>query len=154
MKMSIDATTEDQFGGDSLFTFISKKEGKVELTNAEFKLSQFALAQGVDITATGNKRTGRVLLRKTDKELISGAKLSGVAVIAVVGPDGQKTDAVTVTATGAVTFADAAADGEYAVWYKADDATAVQASMLKNAMPEVATFNWMFRTEDSDGNKY
>ena len=157
MKMSIDATTEDQFGGDSLFplyTFISKKEGKVELTNAEFKLSQLAIAQGVDVTATGNKRTGRVLLRKSDTELIPGEKLSGVAVIAVVGPDGQKTDAVTVTAAGAVSFAESAVDGEYAVWYKADDDTAVKASMLKNAMPEVSTFNWMFRTEDSDGNKY
>ena len=62
------------------------------------------------------------MLRKTDNELINGAKLSGVAVIAVVGFDGQKTDVVTVTATGAVTFAYSAVEGEYAVWYKADDA--------------------------------
>lgn len=48
--------------------------------------------------------------------------MNSLAVIAVVGPDGQKTDAVTVTATGAVAFAYSAVEGEYVVWYKADDA--------------------------------
>lgn len=157
MKLNVNATTEDQYGGDSLFplyTFISKKEGNIEITNAEFSLSQLTVAQGVTLKASGNKRTNRVLLTKADTELVKGETLSGVEVIAVLGPDGAKSDKVTVDADGKVTFAQGAADGEYAVWYKANDASAVQASMLKNAMPEVATFNWMFQTESSDGTKY
>ena len=41
MKMEVNATSEEQYGGDSLFplyTYISKKEGSVKITNAEFKL--------------------------------------------------------------------------------------------------------------------
>lgn len=158
MKMEINATTEDQYGGDSLFplyTFISKKEGSVEIDNAEFKLSQLAIAQGTQLKYGGNKRTGRVLVTKADTALISGATLNGVKVIAIVAPDGSDGNAdLSVDAAGKLTFAVGAQDGEYSVWYKADDANAVEASMLKNAMPEVATFNWMFVTEDSAGNKY
>lgn len=157
MKMEVNATSEEQYGGDSLFplyTFISKKEGTVEIDNAEFKLSQLAIAQGTEIKASGNKRTGRVLVKNTDTELIAGATLSGVEVIAVIGPDGNASSDLTVDAAGKLTFATTAATGEYSVWYKADDAKAVQASMLKNAMPEVATFNWFFVTEDSSGQRY
>ena len=156
MKLNVSATTEDQFGGDSLFplyTFISKKEGSVEITNAEFKLSQLAIAQGIDLEKAGNKRVQRVLVTKADAKL-PGEALSGVEVIAVVAPDGSESKDVTVDADGTLTFAESAADGEYAVWFKANDDTAVKASMLKNAMPEVATFNWTFQTESSDGEKY
>lgn len=157
MKLNVAATSEEQYGGDSLFplyTFISKKEGSVEIGNAEFKLSQLAMAQGITLSNTGNKRTNRVLVTKTATELIAGETLTGVEVIAVVAPDGSNSTEVTVDDTGKLTFAATAADGEYAVWYKADDDSAVKASMLKNAMPEVATFNWMFTTEASDGSKY
>lgn len=156
MKLNVSATTEDQFGGDSLFplyTFISKKEGSVEITNAEFKLSQLAVAQGINVTNTGNKRVQRVIVTKADTKL-PGDALTGVEVIAVVGPDGADNKDVTVAENGALTFADTAAEGEYAVWFKATDDTAVKAEMLKNAMPEVATFNWTFQTESSDGEKY
>lgn len=156
MKMNVSATTEDQFGGDSLFplyTFISKKEGSVEITNAEFKLSQLALAQGINVANAGNKRTFRVLVTKTDTKL-PGESLAGVEVIAVLGPDGLESKDVTVGEDGALTFTENAADGEYAVWFKANDDTAVKAEMLKNAMPEVSTFNWTFQTESSDGEKY
>ncbi len=157
MKMDITATTEDVYGGDGLFplyTYISKKEGNVEITNAEFKLSQVQIAQGTKIT-TGGKRNYRVLLTKASKNLIDGASLTGVETIAVIDPDGNDASKnVTVTETGGVTFGEGAAEGEYAVWFKATDANSVRAEMLKNAMPEVATFNWMFTTEDSEGNKY
>ncbi len=156
MKLNVSATTEDQFGGDSLFplyTFISKKEGSVEITNAEFKLSQLAIAQGIDLEKAGNKRVQRVLVTKEDTAL-PGTGLTGVEVIAVVAPDGSESKDVSVGADGALTFAEGAAEGEYAVWFKANDDTAVKASMLKNAMPEVATFNWTFTTESSDGEKY
>ena len=157
MKLNVSATSEDQYGGDSLFplyTFISKKEGTIEITNAEFKLSQLSLAQGIDLTKTGNKRANRVLVTKSDTALIEGATMTGVEVIAIVAPDGSNSADVTVSATGELTWGASAAEGEYAIWYKADDATAVKASMLKNAMPEVATFNWFFITEDSEGHKY
>ena len=156
MKLDVSATTEDQFGGDSLFplyTFITKKEGSVEITNAEFKLSQLALAQGIDVTNTGNKRVQRVLVTKADTKL-PGDGLAGVEVIAVVAPDGSESKDVNVEADGTLAFEASAAEGEYAVWFKATDDTAVKASMLKNAMPEVATFNWTFQTESSDGEKY
>ena len=158
MNMNITATTEDVYGGDGLFplyTYISKKEGTIEITNAEFKLSQVQIAQGTNITTTGNKRNYRVLITKDDKQLIKDGVLADVEVIAVIGPDGNDASAaVTVTDTGTVTFGEAAVAGEYAVWFKATDANSVKAEMLKNAMPEVATFNWMFTTEDSEGNKY
>lgn len=158
MKMDISATTEDVFGGDGLFplyTYISKKEGSVEITNAEFKLSQLAIAQQVDIAKTGNKRSFRTLIHKGDTKVAADA-MTGVEVIAVIAPDGSNvTDKVKVTATGALdTGVTLDQDGEYAVWFKADDANAVKASMLKNAMPEVATLNWQFTTESSDGIKY
>ena len=73
MNMNITATTEDVYGGDGLFplyTYISKKEGTVEITNAEFKLSQVQIAQGTRITASGNKRNYRVLITKDDKQLV------------------------------------------------------------------------------------
>ena len=157
MKMEINATSEEQYGGDSLFplyTYISKKEGSVKIENAEFKLSQLAVAQGTNMKLTGNKRAGRVLVKNSDTELIAGATMTGVETILVIGPDGNATDKLTVDATGKLTFATDAPTGEYSVWYKADDANAVQAEMLKNAMPEVATFNWFFITEDSNGHKY
>lgn len=158
MNMNITATTEDVYGGDGLFplyTYISKKEGTVEITNAEFKLSQVQIAHGTRITSTGNKRNYRVLITKDDKQLIKDGALTGVEVLAVIDPDGNDASAaVKVTDTGAVTFGEAAVAGEYAVWFKATDANSVKAEMLKNAMPEVATFNWMFTTEDSEGNKY
>jgi len=157
MKMEVNATTEEQYGGDSLFplyTYISKKQGTVKITNAEFKLSQLAVEQGTALKLSGNKRTGRVIVTNSDTSLISGATLTGVEIVAVIGPDGQATSDLTVSTTGALTFATGAAVGEYRVWYKFDDTNAVEASMLKNAMPEVATFNWFFITEDSDGHKY
>lgn len=158
MNMDITATTEDVYGGDGLFplyTYISKKEGTVEITNAEFKLSQVQVAQGTKITTTGNKRNYSVLITKDDKQLIKDGALTGVETIVVIGPDGNDASAnVTITEAGAVTFGEAAVAGEYAVWFKATDANSVRAEMLKNAMPEVATFNWMFTTEDSEGNKY
>lgn len=155
MKMDVTATIEDQYGGDSLFplyTFISKKEGKVEITNAEFKLSQLAIAQGV--TIENGKRTSRVLVKKTDTELISGATMTGVETLTIIAPDGTASTDVKVDETGKLTWETSAVDGEYAIWFKFDDTTAVSASMLKNAMPEVASFTWMFHTESSDGKKY
>lgn len=157
MKMNVTATTEDVYGGDGLFplyTYISKKEGSVEIQNAEFKLSQLAIAQEVAVKTAGAKKTYRVLVTKDDTEAIAGATLTGVEVIAIIGPDGQVSTDLTVSDTGALTFSADAVAGEYSLWFKADDADATEASMLKNAMPEVASFNWMFTTVASDGQEY
>lgn len=158
MNMNITATTEDVYGGDGLFplyTYISKKEGSVEITEAEFKLSQVGIVQGTSISKTGNKRMYRVLLTKSDTAVVKDATLTGVEAIAVLGPDGEDASKlVTVDASGKVTFGEGATEGEYRVWFKADSKDSVSASMLKNAMPEVASFNWMFTTESSDGSKY
>lgn len=156
MKMEINATSEEQYGGDSLFplyTYISKKEGTVKIENAEFKLAQLAIAQGTELKFNGNKRTGRVIVTNTDTKLMDGT-LTGVEVVAVIGDDGQATDKLTVAEDGTLTFAEGAPKGEYRVWFKFNDENAVKAEMLKNAMPEVATFNWFFITTDSQGNKF
>lgn len=166
MKMDITATTEDVYGGDGLFplyTYISKKEGSIQIENAEFSLSQLNIAQETSVKTTGNKRTYRVLITK-DATKLSDLTLAGVEVISMIAPDGTKVatsataaeDAIAIDDTGAITVGASVTmqDGEYAVWFKANSDNTVSASMLKNAMPEVASFNWMFKTEDSSGNHY
>lgn len=167
MKMDVTATTEDVYGGDGLFplyTYISKKEGTVEIDEAEFSLSQLNIAQQTNVTSTGNKRSYRVLITKSSTTLSSTLSFTGVEVATIIAPDGTKAafsstagdKVISVSATGAVAFGAGvtAQDGEYAVWFKADSTNSVSAAMLKNAMPEVATFNWMFTTIDSAGNEY
>lgn len=156
MSMQVTATTEDVYGGDSLFpiySYLSQKEGTIEITEAEFKLSQLSIAQGTEVSASGNKRVSRVLVTNSDTTL-PGGTYTGVEVITVVAPDGTSTDKVTVSDTGGLTFESGAQTGEHAVWFKYTDTNAVKAEMLKNAMPEVASFNWLFTTEDQEGNKY
>lgn len=166
MKIDVTATTEDVYGGDGLFplyTYISKKEGTIEIDSADFKLSQVAIAQGTENHTTSNKRVYRVLITK-DSEALTTDTLSGVEIICMIAPDGSAQEVVTTAAddkvaisdTGVITVGDDVTlqDGEYSVWFKANETNAVSAEMLKNAMPEVASFNWMFVTEDSEGNKY
>lgn len=166
MKIDVTATTEDVYGGDGLFpiyTYISKKEGTIEIDSADFKLSQVAIAQGTNNHTTSNKRMYRVLVTK-DSEALTADAVTGVEIISMIAPDGSFVatsteagdDVIAIDATGKITVGDnvTMADGEYSVWFKADEANAVSAEMLKNAMPEVASFNWMFVTEDSEGNRY
>lgn len=175
MKIDVTATTEDVYGGDGLFplyTYISKKEGTVEIDSADFKLSQVAIAQGTENHTSGNKRIRRVLITKSATTLAGTTEtLSGVEVIAMIAPDGSnqpvvasvptgsdvdEDDYLVISSAGEITVGDniTLQDGEYAVWFKANETNAVSAEMLKNAMPEVASFNWMFVTEDSEGNRY
>lgn len=166
MKMDITATTEDVYGGDSMFpilTFISKKDGTIEIDAAEFSLAQLGIAQGTTVTTTGNKKSYHVFVTKNSTKLIDGATLTGVNVFAMIAPDGSNVvpataaDAsrISVTADGTIAFgANASAqDGEYSVYFEADSANTVSAAMLKNAMPEVASFNWSFTAEATDGTK-
>jgi len=162
MKLDVKATTEDQYGGDSLFplyTFITKKEGTIEIQNADFKLSQLAIAQDSDYATDGNKQLMNFLITKDSKKLGDDADtFTGVEVVSIITPSGQKADAnvFSISDAGAITVGEGATveDGEYSVWVKVDNKEAVSAAMLKNAMPEVCSFNWQFRTEDADGNKY
>ena len=168
MKLDVTTSTEDVYGGDGLFplyTYISQKEGTIEITNADFKLSQLEISQKVDTKVTNNKRSYRTLITKNSTSIVgSGVSVTGVEVIAVIAPDGSNVEVVTdaaddkiaISTTGEITVGSGVTmmDGEYSVWFKADEASAVSAEMLKNAMPEVASFNWMFTTEDASGNKY
>ena len=82
----------------------------------------------------------------------------------MVGPDGRSVpvadtpanNVVAITNAGAITVGSGVTldEGEYNVWFRADSSASVAAEMLKNAMPEVSEFTWMFTTEDADGNKY
>ena len=167
MKMDITATTEDVYGGDGLFplyTYISKKEGTVEIDMAEFSLAQLGVAQGTTVTNAGNKKSYHVFITKSSTALITGATLTGVTVFAMIAPDGTNVvpataaddKGVSVTSAGVVAFGTGftAQDGEYSVYFEADSTDTVQAAMLKNAMPEVAAFHWSFETESSNGDKY
>ena len=158
MEINVQASTEDVYGGDGLFplyTYITKKEGTIKITSADFKLSQIGVAQGTENHVSGQKRMYNFLVTKDDTQLGSGLSLTGVEVVAIIAPDGKNgKDGLNISPTGGVTAGSAAAEGEYSVWVKADDTKAVGAEMLKNAMPEVAAFNWMFKTEDSEGHHY
>ena len=167
MKMDITATTEDVYGGDGLFplyTYISKKEGTVEIDMAEFSLAQLSIAQGVTVTNTGNKQSYHTFITKASTALVDGKTFTGVSVFAVVAPDGSNVEVATTASANALSVTDAgvvafgtgfvAQDGEYSVYFEADSATTTAAAMLKNAMPEVAAFHWQFTTESSDGTSY
>ena len=166
MKLNVTTSTEDVYAGDSLFptyTYISQKEGTIEIQNADFKLSQLSMAQGTKVTTEKNKRNYRVIITKESTKLMDGT-LAGVEVITMMAPDGSEIktataagdDVVSVTATGEVAFGTNTnpQEGEYIVYFKADDENSISAEMLKNAMPEVASFNWMFVSEDAEGNRY
>lgn len=158
MKLNVTASTEDVYGGDGLFplyTYLTQKEGSIEIQDADFKLSQLAGAQQVEYYSTNQKRLHNVLVKGSDTTL-PGGTYSGVEVVSIVAPNGDDVaDKVTIDATGAITVDTSyTMDGEYSVWFKADETTAVTAEMLKNAMPEVAELNWKFTTESQDGEKY
>lgn len=168
MKLNVTTSSEDVYGGDSLFplyTYLTQKEGTVEITNADFKLSQVDIAQGTKTSTTGNKRNYMVKITKVSAKLTDDTvPVTGVEVIAMVGPDGKSVpvatdagdDVVAISETGAITVGTNVTldEGEYNVWFRADSSASVAAEMLKNAMPEVSEFTWMFTTEDADGNKY
>lgn len=168
MKLNVTTSSEEVYGGDGLFplyTYISKKEGSVEITSADFKLSQLGIAQSTKTASTGNKRNYRTLITRDSTRITANdVAVTGVEVIALIAPDGTNVevsdvaadDNINISSTGAVTIgADVVMqDGEYAVWFKADEMNAVSGEMLKDAMPEVASFNWMFTTEDAAGHKY
>lgn len=166
LKLDVSATLEDVYGGDGLFpkyTFISKKEGTIEIDAADFKASQLGISQGVAYTTTSTKKLNRVIVTKASTTL--GTGLTGVTGLVVMSSDTGSTinavqtgtasvGGVKIDATGAITWDTTVPAGEYIVWFKSDSTNAVQASMLKNAMPEISEFNWMFFPEDENGNKY
>lgn len=164
MQINVTSSTEDVYGGDGLFplyTYLTQKEGTIEIQQAEFKLSQVAIAQGTETSATGNKRLRQMYITKETTTL--GTGLTNVEVTALIAPNGDNVptateagdDVVSVSATGAVAFGDnITQEGEYEIYFMAADEQSFKAKMLKDAMPEVASFNWMFQTVDSAGNKY
>lgn len=167
MNINVTASSEDVYGGDGLFplyTYLTQKEGTIEITQADFKLSQVAVAQGTENIATGNKKLQRVLITKDATKLSESVAYTGVEVTAMIAPDGSNVEVATEAANDKVSITDAGAvefgtdfvaqEGEYSVWFLAEETNAVMAKMLKDAMPEVASFNWMFETVDANGDKY
>lgn len=165
LKLDVTATLEDVYAGDSLFpkyTYISKKEGSITITVADFALSQLGLSQSVVTTSTGVTKWNRVLLASTGTSL---GTYTGVTNVTCVGADGvplsvtssgtAAASGVDVSATGVVAFGTGVTAQEYTFWFKSTaTGAATSSAFLKNAMPEVAAFHWMLQTEDEDGAKY
>lgn len=167
LKLDVKSTLQDVSGGDSLFpiyTFVSKREGSIELDMATFSASQAGVMQATSNKVVGVKSLNRIILKTTESSLGAFTGVEGVKCKApdgtlipvelgagVVAPTGCK-----VTATGAVTWGATvtASGGEYVFWFKADAADAVEMSMLKSAMPDVQEFFWMQESESLDGGKY
>lgn len=155
MKLNVTASTDDVYGGDGLFplyTYLTQKEGTIEIQDADFKLSQLAAAQQITYETTSQKRLMNKIVTKTDTSL--GDDLAGVALVKCVGENGEPSTDVTVSDTGAITFSTSAGTGEYDLWYTVTETNAVTAEMLKNEMPEVAELYWKFTTEAQDGTKF
>ena len=165
MKFDVKATLVDVEGGDSLFpiyTFISKKEGTIEIDMATFSLGQSGIGQKVEYTSTGNLKNNRVLATLATTSL--GTSLTGVTDVKCIAADGTKlavsstgtpaTAGIDVSATGEVEWGATVPAGEYVIWFKSISATATKAGFLKNEMPEVASFSWMLPAEELDGSVY
>jgi hypothetical protein len=165
MKFDVKATLVDVEGGDGLFpiyTFISKKEGTIEIESAVFTLNQSAIGQSIEYTNTNVLKNSRVIL--TNAATTLGTGLTGITNVRCIGPDGNKiavtqsgtadANGVDVSATGTVTWGTGVVAGEYTFWFQSISDTATQAGLLKNAMPEVCSFTWMLPSEDLDGSTY
>ncbi|WP_371380740.1 hypothetical protein [Sporomusa aerivorans] len=165
LKLDVAATMEDVYGGDSLFpryTYISKKEGTIEVDVCDFSLSQVTVGQTVDLDSSTAKRLQRVI-KKATTDTSLGTSLTGVTDVKCMTSDGTPVvvvaatpgaSQVAVSATGEITWGTGITTGEYIFWFKSDSANATKAMLLKNAMPSVAEFSWAFTTEDKEGNKY
>ena len=165
MKFDVKSTLVDIEGGNSLFpiyTFISKKEGTIEIDMATFSLGQSGIGQKVEYTTTGNLKNGRI--KATLATTTLGTALTGVTDVKCIAVDGTKlavsstgtaaTDGIDVSATGAITWGATVAPGEYTIWFRSVAANATKAGFLKNEMPEVSTFSWMLPAEELDGGVY
>lgn len=165
MKFDVKSTLTDVEGSDSLFpiyTFISKKEGTITINSATFSLSQSGIGQAVAYTTSNILKNGRIIATKDTASL--GASLTGVTDVVCLNPNGEKiavsqtgtaaTNGVDVSATGAILWGATVPAGEYKIFFRSIATTATMAGLLKNDMPEVATFSWSLTTEDLEGTKY
>lgn len=165
MKFDVKSTLVDVEGSDSLFpiyTFISKKEGSIEVNSATFSLGQTGIGQKVSYTTTSNLKNGRILATLSTTSL--GANLTGVTDVKCIAPDGAllavsstgtpTTAGVDVSATGDVEFGATVPAAEYVIWFRSVSATATKVGLLKNEMPEICSFSWMLPAEELDGGVY
>lgn len=162
----ITATLVDVEGGDSLFpiyTFISKKAGKVTIDSATFSLSQASAVNMTSITTTSVLKLNRALVASTATSL---GTFAGVTDVIAVGPSGETVivtqtgtaaaaSQIDVSATGAILWGTGIAAGEYTFWFKSTaPSESVEMGMLKNAMPEVSSFAWKIEGAELDGDTY
>ena len=162
----ITSTLVDVEGGDSLFpiyTFISKKAGKITIDSATFSLSQASVANVVTTTTTGLKKLNRVLVASTATSLGTYTSVSDVIAVA---PDGTQVtvtqtgtaataNEIDVSTSGAILWGTGITAGEYTFWFKSTaDTDSASMGMLKNAMPEVSSFAWKIEGAELDGDLY
>ena len=166
VAFDISSTLVDVEGGDSLFpiyTFISKKAGKITISSATFSLSQASVANVTELSTTSISKLNRLLLPSTATSL---GTYTGVKDVIAVDPEGASVvvtqtgtaaaaDQIDVSGTGAILWGSGVKAGEYKFWFKADAPTeAVSMGMLKNAMPEVSEFAWRIDGAELDGDTY
>ena len=165
VKFDVKATLVDVEGGNGLFpiyTFISKKSGTIEVDSATFSLSQSGIGQAVTYTTSNVLKNNRIIATLSTTTL--GTGLSGVTDVKVIGSDGTPlavtqsgtaaAGGVDVSATGTVTWGASVPAGEYKIWFRSISTTSTKSGMLKNAMPEVCSFNWILPAEELDGETY
>jgi hypothetical protein len=167
MKFDVKATLVDVEGGDSLFpiyTFISKKEGTIDVEMATFSLGQTGIGNSVEYSSTSVLVNQRILATKSATTL---GTYTGVTNVRCIAPDGSRvtvsqavpttpdTETLYVTATGDLTWGSGLVAGEYRIWFQyVTTQEATMTGLLKNEMPEVSSFTWTFDAETPDGAIY
>lgn len=166
MSIEITSTTEDVFGGDSLFpifNFIKEKGATFKFTNAVFDLDTVAASQGTGVTSGGialGHDEVKITSSATTLSITKGVDVDSVMV--TVGDKSMKrvtdvstgTDCFKVTDKGAITFSSNVTTGTAVVdyVYTVDDGSTVD--VLTTSVPGyVELRHESFPTELEDGRK-
>jgi hypothetical protein len=170
LEINVEATTQEVEGGDSYFAlleFITKKTGKVSITDANFSLAQIKALTGAKITSAAEVlvpndvktvATGTCTLSKTTGVIIDTvkAKLADTGEVLTQITTGTPTASqFKVTALGVVTV-DTALNGKSIVcsYYYTDSAGAA-VNMLENDVPRNCELRHQIITDEMpDGKRY
>lgn len=170
LEINVEATTQEVEGGDSYFAlleFITKKTGKVSITDANFSLAQIKALTGASVTAAAE-----VLVPSDVKTVAIGAcqltKTANVIISTVVAKLGDTGAALTqittgtptatqfkVTTAGAVTT-DVTNNGKSIIFsYYCTDSTGSAINMLENDVPRGCELRHQIVTDEMpDGKRY
>lgn len=170
LEINVEATTAEVEGGDSYFAileYITKKTGKVSITDANFSLAQIKALTGANVT-----NAAEVLVPNDVKTVATDtctlAKTSNVIPSTVVAKLADTGEALTriesgtplagefkVTTAGVVTV-DATLDGESIVFsYYITNSTGCAVNMLENDVPRGCELRHQIVTDEMpDGKRY